>query len=308
MSKKIAAFGELLWDLLPNGKVLGGAPANFIYRINSFGDEGTLLSKVGNDKDGKEAREALRNLGVSDDNIQTDYEFPTGTVKVKIDEIGNPDFNIITEVAYDHIEINSEMMEAFSEADCVCFGTLVQRYGISKNTLRELIHESTDVVKFLDINLRKKCYSAAIIEDSLRMTNILKTNDEELLITKELLGLKNKNLKDLAQETIEKYKLDILLCTLGQNGAFCLTKDGVFHYDPGYQIILGDTVGSGDAFSAGFVHYYMNGHPIEEALQFGNAAGAMVATTTGATAPISKKEILNFMARPHKRNSVWFHQ
>lgn len=304
MSKKIAAFGELLWDLLPNGKVLGGAPANFIYRINSFGDEGTLLSKVGNDKDGKEAREALRNLGVSDDNIQTDYEFPTGTVKVKIDEIGNPDFNIITEVAYDHIEINSEMMEAFSDADCVCFGTLVQRYGISKNTLRELIHESTDVVKFLDINLRKKCYSAAIIEDSLRMTNILKTNDEELLITKELLGLKNENLKNLAQETIEKYKLDILLCTLGQNGAFCLTKDGVFHYDPGYQIVLGDTVGSGDAFSAGFVHYYMNGRPIEEALRFGNAAGTMVATTTGATAPISKENILNFMVRPHKRNSV----
>lgn len=302
MSKKIAAFGELLWDLLPNGKVLGGAPANFIYRINSFGDQGTLLSKVGNDKAGKEAREALRNLGVSDENVQTDYEFPTGTVKVKIDDDGNPDFNIITEVAYDHIEINSEMMEAFSEADCVCFGTLVQRYGISKNTLRELIHESTDVVKFLDINLRKKCYSAAIIEDSLRMTNILKTNDEELLITKELLGLKNENLKDLAQETIEKYKLDILLCTLGQNGAFCLTQDGLFHYDPGYQIILGDTVGSGDAFSAGFVHYYMNGHPIDEALRFGNAAGAMVATTTGATAPISKEEILNFMVSPRKRN------
>lgn len=302
MSKKIAAFGELLWDLLPNGKVLGGAPANFIYRINSFGDQGTLLSKVGNDKAGKEAREALRNLGVSDENVQTDYEFPTGTVKVKIDDDGNPDFNIITEVAYDHIEINSEMMEAFSEADCVCFGTLVQRYGISKNTLRELIHESTDVVKFLDINLRKKCYSAAIIEDSLRMTNILKTNDEELLITKELLGLKNENLKDLAQETIEKYKLDILLCTLGQNGAFCLTQDGLFHYDPGYQIILGDTVGSGDAFSAGFVHYYMNGHPIDEALRFGNAAGAMVATTTGATAPISKEEILNFMVNPRKRN------
>ena len=308
MSKKIAAFGELLWDLFPNGKVLGGAPANFIYRINSFGDQGTLLSKVGNDKAGKEAREALRNLGVSDENVQTDYEFPTGTVKVKIDEIGNPDFNIITEVAYDHIEINSEMMEAFSEADCVCFGTLVQRYGISKNTLRELIHESPDVVKFLDINLRKKCYSAAIIEDSLRMTNILKTNDEELLVTKELLGLKSENLKDLAKEAIEKFNLEIILCTLGSNGAFCLTQDDAFHYDPGYQISLGDTVGSGDAFSAGFVHYYMNGFEIGEALRFGNAAGAMVATTTGATSPVSKEQILDFMTIPQNRNNVRFHQ
>lgn len=306
MPKKIAAFGELLWDLLPNGKVLGGAPANFIYRINSFGDRGTLLSKVGNDKSGREAREALRRLGVSDENIQTDYEFPTGSVKIKIDESGNPDFNIITEVAYDHIEINTEMIDAFSEADCVCFGTLIQRYGISKNTLRELVHESPNVVKFLDINLRKKCYTATTIEDSLRMTNILKTNDEELLITKQLLGLENENLVDLSRETIEKYDLDIILCTLGSNGAFCLTKDEVFCYDPGYQIILGDTVGSGDAFSAGFVHYYMNGHPIEEALRFGNAAGAMVATTTGATSPMSKKEILNFMTLPHQRNSVKF--
>lgn len=305
---KIAAFGELLWDLLPNGKVLGGAPANFIYRINSFGDEGTLLSKVGNDKAGREAREALKRLGVSDENIQTDYEFPTGLVRVKIDEKGNPDFNIITDVAYDHIEINAEMMDAFSQADCVCFGTLVQRYGISKNTLRELIHESSDVVKFLDINLRRNCYTATTIEDSLRMTNILKTNDDELLITKDLLGLKQDSLKDLAQEVIEKYNLDILLCTLGSNGAFCLTSDDIFHYDPGYQISLGDTVGSGDAFSAGFVHYYMNGFPIEEALQFGNAAGAMIATTTGATAPISKEEILDFMVIPHNRNAVRFHQ
>jgi fructokinase len=304
MPKKIAAFGELLWDVLPSGKVLGGAPANFIYRINSFGDKGTLISKVGNDKAGKDIRLALKNLGVSDDNIQTDYEFPTGSVKVKVDEQGNADFSILTDVAYDHIEINTEMMEAFSEADCVCYGTLVQRYGISKNTLRELIHEAPDVVKFFDINLRKKCYTATSVEDSLRMANILKTNNDELLITKYLLNLRHSNLKDLAQETIEKYKLDMILCTLGENGAFCLTKENDFFYDPGYQISLGDTVGSGDAFSAGFVHYYMNGHPIVEALRFGNAAGAKVATTTGATSPIEKSEILDFMSQPINRNSI----
>ena len=225
MPKKIAAFGELLWDLLPTGKLLGGAPANFIYRINSFGDQGTLLSKVGNDKAGRDAREAIRKLGLSDENIQTDYEFPTGSVKVKIDEHGIPDFKIITDVAYDHMEINAEMIDAFSQADCVCFGTLVQRYGISKNTLRELVHEAPDVVKFLDINLRKKCYTAASVEESLRMTNILKANDEELLITQELLGLKSKNLKDLAREVLETFNIKIILCTLGSYGAFCLTQD-----------------------------------------------------------------------------------
>lgn len=306
MQKKIAAFGELLWDLLPNGMVLGGSPANFIYRINSFGDSGTLLSKVGDDKAGIEIRKALRNLGVSDENIQTDYEFPTGSVEVQVDAEGNAEYNILTDVAYDHIEINAEMIEAFSEADCVCYGTLVQRYGISKNTLRELIHESPDVVKFLDINLRKNCYTPASIEDSLNMANILKTNDEELRITKELVGLKNEKLIDLAREALEKYKLSILLCTLGSNGAFCLTNEEMFHYDPGYQVTLGDTVGAGDAFSAGFVHYYMNGFSIEDALCFGNAAGAVTATTTGATSKITKQEILDFMKASHRRNTILF--
>jgi fructokinase len=207
-------------------------------------------------------------------------------------------------VAYDHIEINTEMIDAFSQADCVCFGTLVQRYGISKNTLRELIHEAPDVVKFLDINLRKKCYTANSIADSLKMADILKTNDNELRITKELLGLENESLKALAQETLKKFDLKILLCTLGANGAFCITDKNEFFYDPGYKINLVDTVGSGDAFSAGFVHFYMNGHSIEEALCFGNAAGAKVATTTGATSPIDKKEILKFMQSRHKRNTI----
>lgn len=303
---KIVAFGELLWDLLPSRKLLGGAPANFIFRINSFGDEGTLLSRIGNDKAGREARKELLRLGVSDENVQTDYEFPTGSVKVKIDNSGNADFNIITDVAYDHIEINSEMMEAFSEADCICFGTLVQRYGISKNTLRELINESPDAVKFLDVNLRKKCYTATTVEDSLKMANILKTDDEELLTMKKLLGLRCKSLKNLAKETLEKYNLDILLCTLGQNGAFSLTKEGSFFYDAGYQIKLVDTVGSGDAFSAGFVHYYMNGFPIDQALKFGNAAGAMVAATTGATSLVEKADILKFMQTSQKRNTIPF--
>jgi fructokinase len=306
MSKKIAAFGELLWDLLPTGKILGGSPANFIYRINSFGDSGTLLSKVGDDSAGTDLRKVLRNLGVSDENIQTDYEFPTGSVEVQIDTEGNADYHILTDVAYDHIEINAEMIETFSEADCVCFGTLVQRYGISKNTLRELIHESPNVVKFLDINLRKKCYSSSSIEDSMRMADILKTNDHELMITRELLGLSEVNLKALAQEVIEKYNLKIILCTLGSQGAFCMTSSNEFHYDPGYQVNLADTVGSGDAFSAGFVHYYMNGHTIEEALKFGNAAGAVVATTTGATAKITKQEILDFMPLEHIRNTTQF--
>lgn len=294
----------MLWDLLPSETVLGGASTNFIYRLNSFGDYATLLSKVGNDLAGRDARNAILKLGISDEYIQTDYEFPTGSVEVRIEKNGIPDFNIMEDVAYDHIDINNEMIDVFSQADCIYFGTLVQRHQASKKKLCELIYQVPDTVKFLDINLRKNCYTIASVKESLLMANILKTNDEELMIIKELFDLKNENLKDLAMEIITTFNLEIVLCTLGPFGAFCITQDNSFFYDSGYQISIVDTVGSGDAFSAGFVHYYMNGKDIEKALHFGNAAGAMIATTLGATSPISKEQIIDFMNISNKRNNI----
>ncbi len=302
MPKKIAAFGEILWDLLPTGRVLGGAPTNFIFRINSFGDKGILLSRVGNDRAGREACKILRALGVSDHNIQTDYEFPTGTVNVKIDENGIPDFTITPRVAYDHIEITSETIKAFCEADCVCFGTLIQRYGISKNTLRELIHESPDAIKFLDINLRKNCYTRQIVHDSLHMADIVKLNDDELLTVKMLLDIPGNNLREIVNNLLVQFRLKTVLCTLGDKGAFVMSDKQEYYYDPGYKVQIGDTIGAGDACSAGFIHYLLNGRTLEDALKFGNASGALVATTTGATTAISKQQIIDFMNSNCPRN------
>lgn len=304
MKKTILAYGELLWDLLPSGKVLGGAPTNFIYRVNLFGDNGKLVSRLGNDALGEEARKQVLQLELSDRYIQTDTEFPTGTVPVTLDEKGIPDFTIVKNVAFDHIELNSDMLALSRRADCICFGTLVQREKKSRDTLQALLNEAPNAIKFLDINLRKECFSSESIIHSLQLTNIVKINDDELLVLKEILQLKGNTLKELASEVIEMFQLKLALVTLGAKGAFVVSKKGKYFYDPGYKVELGDTVGSGDACSAGFMHYYLNKHTLEDSLKFGNAAGAIVATTNGGTQPITKEEIIQFMEQPHERVSM----
>ena len=298
---KIVAYGELLWDLLPSGQVLGGAPANFIFRLNSFGDEGTLITRLGNDELGKKAREAVLAIGLSDEHIQTDYEFPTGTVDVKIDASGSPDFTIIRDVAYDHIELSSEMVEQVRQADCLYFGSLIQRYGISKNTLRELIKESSGAIKFLDINLRKDCFTRETIHESLMAANILKINDDELMQVKQLAGLYCNDLRNLAGELVSRFGLNLVLVTLGAKGAFLISSNNDICYSAGHEVKLVDTVGSGDAFSAGFIHSYLAGEKLQTALDFGNAAGALAATTKGATVAFSKNEAMNFMKQSERR-------
>ena len=298
---RIVAYGEILWDILPSGKVLGGAPANFIFRLNSFGDQGILISRLGNDELGENARAEVTGIGLTDEHIQTDFEFPTGTVDVKIDAEGIPDFTIIRDVAYDHIELTSEMVQQVEEADCLYFGTLIQRYGISKKTLRELIRESGDAIKFLDINLRKDCYTEEIIRESLMSCNILKINDEELPDVKNMLGLHCSELKNMAGEIVSRFDLDLILVTLGSKGAFLISKENDILYTAGYVVDLIDTVGSGDAFSAGFLHSYLHGESLQDSLEFGNASGALAATTKGATVSFSKNDVFGFMSQKHDR-------
>ena len=181
MKKTILAYGELLWDLLPAGKALGGATTNFIFRINQFGDNGFLISRIGDDENGREVIDKLVELGLATHHIQTDPKLPTGTVPVILNTQGIPDFTIIQNVAYDHIVLTGDMLHLASMSDCIYFGTLSQRMEQSKNTLCTLLQKTPEAVKFLDINLRKDCYSTQTITESLEFANILKINDEELL-------------------------------------------------------------------------------------------------------------------------------
>ncbi|MGV8136213.1 MAG: carbohydrate kinase [Mangrovibacterium sp.] len=304
MKKTILAYGELLWDLLPTGKALGGATTNFIFRINQFGDNGFLVSRIGDDENGQEAIEKLIELGLAVHHVQTDPDLPTGTVPVTLNAEGVPQFTIIRNVAYDHIVLTGDMLHLGSMADCIYFGTLSQRTEQSKNTLRTLLHKTPDAIKFLDINLRKDCYSPEIIKESLELATILKINDQELLALKEMFNLSGNSLQELSQELVSRYHLTLALVTLGEKGAFVMTNKGHYSYDPGYRVNVVDTVGAGDACSAGFMHYYLNRHSPEESLKFGNATGALVAATKGGTQVVTKEEIVRLMREKHERISI----
>jgi fructokinase len=295
MSKKIIAFGELVWDVFHDGKKLGGAPVNLVYRVNSLGDEGYLLSRIGKDDAGVEATTLLKKMNITDKYVQLDEHFPTGVANIKIGNEGRPDYLIEPDMAFDHIELTQDTLKVVKEADCLCFGTLVQRHGTSKNTLRELIRVVPDNLKFIDLKLRKNCYTKQTIENSLLVANVLRVKESELYLLKNELSLFGYESKALAEELISEYNLDIVLVTRSKLGAFALDKEGNFIEDRGYVIDLMDTVGSGTAFSAGFLHVYLENKDLEAALHFGNAAGALTAETHGATTPISKKQIIELM-------------
>lgn len=302
MGKKIVAFGEVVWDLLPNGKVLGGTPSNMVFRSNSFGDEGYLLSRVGNDDLGRAALKKLKELGISDENVQVDSVFPTGTVDITFDDNGDPKYNVTIDVAFDHIEFSAEALKLARSADCLFYGLLPQRYGLSKNTIRELIKESPECLNFFDLKLFEHFFNVTVVDFLLQNSNIVRIKEKEIDFLAEKLGLKPASLEDFGLLLTEKYKkLELVLVTRGQNGIFAFSKKlGAFRI-PGYNITMKDNIGSGMAFSAGFLHYYLNGKSIEEALTFGNAAGALNTSKRGATAVFNKKNVIQFMKNNSKR-------
>lgn len=300
MNKKVVAFGEVVWDILPNGKILGGTPSNMVFRCNSFSEQGFLLSRVGDDELGNEALEKLKELGISDDNVQLDTEFPTGTVHITLDNNYDPRYVVTPDVAFDHIEFSAEALKLVREADCLFYGLLPQRFGISKNTLRELIKESPDSLHFFDLKLFEHFFNVSVVENLLGSSNIVRIKEKEIPFLSRELGLNTENLNVFSAGLSKKYKIDLILITRGQNGVFAFhQKKGAF-YDPGYKIEIKDNIGSGMAFSAGFLHYYLNGKTIQQALDFGNAAGALNTTKRGATSYFNKKEVLNFMKNTPK--------
>jgi len=295
MQKRIVAFGEVVWDILPNGKVLGGTPSNMVFRCNCFNEEGFLLSRVGDDELGNEALDQLKELGISDANVQIDGEFPTGTVNITLDEQNEAKFEVKLDVAFDHIEFSAESLKLVRNADCLFFGLLPQRFGISKNTIRELIKESPDSIHFFDLKLFQHFFNVKVVENLLSAAHIVRIKEKEMEFLSTELKLDNDNLEVFSGQLCQKYNIDLVLITRGQNGVFVYQKKKGAYYDPGYNIQIEDNVGSGMAFCAGFLHYYLNGKTIQNALKFGNAAGALNTTKRGATTYFNKKDVLAFM-------------
>lgn len=299
MNSTVVAFGEALWDLLPTGPVLGGAPLNFAYRVKALGHPSIIVSRLGNDDLGQKAREQIVALGMNDSCLQLDKTYPTGTVEIYFDKNKNPAYTIIENVAYDYIKNSGNLANIVERADCFCFGTLAQRNTNSRQTLKRLLLKFSGKFVLLDINLRKNCYSVETIESSLDRANILKLNDEELSVLKELFGLEGDSTPDQAESLLKNTGLKYCVVTLGQRGAFALSIEGEKIYSPGYKVKLVDPCGSGDGFTAGFIHSLLEGKPLKEACRLGNALGAMVAQQKGATQPISFEEVTAFMDANH---------
>jgi fructokinase len=290
--KQIAVgIGEILWDMLPDGKVLGGAPANFAYHISQFGYKGQVVSAIGKDPLGEEILQQLNSKYI-DFNIQQN-DFQTGVVRVTLDNKGIPQYEIRENVAWDHIEFTPEMEILVRNTTVLCFGTLAQRCLISRSTiLRFLDLLPAEAIRVFDINLRQHYFDKQLIEHSLYKCNILKINDEELDIVAEMFRMKKKSETDICKLLLKKFTLDILILTKGIKGSYVLTKNEI-SYLPTPKVEVADTVGAGDAFTAAFVAAYLKNKNIFSSHKKAVQVSAYVCTQSGAT-PLFPNEIIAF--------------
>jgi fructokinase len=289
----VAAFGEVLWDLLPDASLLGGAPFNFTYRINALGNEGVMISAIGQDTLGEKALKTISELQISDRYIQINPDYPTGTVNVFFDEFKNPDYEIIRDVAYDFVTFNENLEELIPRVDCICFGTLAQRNPISKQTLQILLQHFKGKYRLYDLNLRKDCYSKNNIISSLNNADILKLNKQEAYELNDLLQFKKNGLIQICEELINSYQLQYCVITLEEYGSLAVSEGGEVVYNPGFLVELADPLGAGDAFTAGFVDALLRDKSLKEASESGNQLGAVVATQKGATQKIEQDDLSN---------------
>lgn len=294
--RTVLSFGETLWDLLPSGALLGGAPCNLAYRVTSLGERGLLVTRLGDDLRGRAADVNLRRLGMDSSLFQWDRRKPTGTVPVTVDANGVPDFTIVEDVAYDYIEAEPALLERAATADAVCFGTLVQRSAVSRATLQRVLDAAPRALKVCDLNLRKRCYTRETVENSLGAADILKLNDGEILELTATFGMKARTPEEAAREARSRWDLDACVVTLGARGAYGGTATDEAAVD-GWKVDVADTIGSGDAFTAAFLTGWLRGRSLEDCVAVGNALGAMVARTKGATSPIAADEIKRFCGR-----------
>ncbi len=283
MSKTIVGIGELLWDVLPNGKKVGGAPANFAFHISQLGLEGCVVSAIGEDTFGDEIVEYLEKKDLN--YIVNEVSYPTGTVQVELDDDGIPTYDIKQNVAWDNIAYTSDLEELAADTIAVCFGSLAQRSQVSRDTIHKFIRQIPDdegQLKIFDINLRQNFYNQDIIEESMRLCNILKINDEELAIVGKMLNFNGLSFENKCWLLLAKYNIKILILTCGSNGSYVFTP-GKFSFLPTPKVEVIDTVGAGDSFTASFIAALIEGKSLEFSHQFAVDVAAYVCIRSGAT-------------------------
>jgi fructokinase len=289
---KAVTFGEVLWDVFPTHKKIGGAPLNVALRMKSFGAESTIISKIGSDVDGEEIVSFLSEKGIDTDTIQISEEYKTGVVNVMINEKGNASYDILYPSAWDKIALNEDIKKKVSDADVFIFGSLICRDEESRSTLNALLEEAK--YKVFDVNLRAPYYTTDVLIELMMKADFIKFNDEELFeISRKLDSPYNsfeQNIKFIADKTNTKQ----VCVTKGAFGAV-LYYNEKFYYNSGYFIKVVDTVGAGDSFLASLIVRLLRGKSPQKSLNYACAIGALVAGEEGANPKISEKVISDYM-------------
>ena len=276
----VVGLGEALWDVLPEGKKLGGAPANFAYHAGQFGLDTIAISALGEDELAAETIKALKDHGLN--YLMPHVPYPTGTVQVTLTGDGIPAYEIKENVAWDNIPYTPEIAEIAKNCRAVCFGSLAQRNVTSWATIRQFLDDTpADCLKIFDINLRQQFYTKEVIEESLKRCNILKINDEELVVIKRMYGYDDLDMRGVCEKILAEYGLKMLVLTCGTNGSYVFAP-GLTSFQDTPKVTVADTVDAGDSFTGSFCAAILNGKPMEEAHKKAVEVSAFVCTQNGA--------------------------
>jgi fructokinase len=276
----VVGIGEILWDLLPQGKVLGGAPANFAYHAHQLGAEGFVISAIGNDELGNEIVSQLSNYDLNLYLQKVDY--PTSTVIVKLSGNGVPEYEIIKDVAWDYLSLTPESYRLAGETDAVCFGSLAQRNTVSRKVICDFVKlVPSEALKIFDINLRQNFYSRELIDESLKLANVLKINDDELKLVTGLFGWKEASDEVLCRKLLDTYTLKLVALTCGTNGSHLFADKGKSSLSTPV-VEVKDTIGAGDSFTAGMAMGLLAKKSLKECHSIAVELSAYVCTHNGA--------------------------
>lgn len=280
---RIVGLGEILWDVLPSGRLLGGAPTNFAYMATVLGDQGIVASRVGHDELAAQARESLQKANLTTGYLQEDCVYETGYTSVSLDDEGQPTFRIQEPVAWDYLQWTPEWQELALQADVICFGSLAQRSAVSGATISSFITAARDsAIRIFDVNLRAPFYNRNVLLWSLKHADILKLNEHELLQITSLLDLTPGDQQSLVRQLLQRFGLRLICVTRGARGSLLMSPDELAEH-PGISVKVADAIGAGDAFTACVAHHYIRNHSLEEISDAANRFASWVATQVGAT-------------------------
>lgn len=293
MAHRIVCYGEVLWDIFPDYQKIGGAPLNVALRLNSFGNEACMISSVGKDELGDKLLEFVSAHGLDTSMIQKHLQLGTGAVQVSLDEGGSASYEIMHPKAWDRIQFRLEDEEAVKNSKAFIFGSLIARDQVSKSTLYKLLEHAD--FKVFDVNLRPPHYQFDALIELMEKADFLKLNDEELILICEFMGSESEVIEDNIEFLSKATSSESICVTKGGKGAV-LYEGGIFHNNPGYKVVVADTVGAGDSFLATLIHHLLHGTSPSQALDYACAVGALVASNEGANPSLSKEDIFNFMS------------